>query len=367
MAAGEQASEALSRGIEMQHCVLVTEPEYAKGKEVFQAERHWQVESVPSEEQSLAQSIRQKHCRAVIVGVERYTGQLYEALADVAGPDGAIIARYGVGYDNIDGKLAQQHHIVVTNTPGVLTESVAEQTFWLMGALARHIAQLDATMRAGYFAPQAGTELQGKTLAVMGFGHIGRRVAAMAHLGVGMKIIAEDEYPLAEQAQREGLTEVGFKEKYGLDEYTTDPLEALRAADIVTIHMAVTGETQNFFNAQRLNAMKPGALLVNTARGQLIDEDALYDALSSGRLGGAALDVYAEEPYRPRNPSKDLRTLANTVLTPHVASDTHEANARMARVCLENIGHFLAGQMDQLDWVAGYPARELAAAPVGRS
>ena len=300
----------------MPECVLVTEAEFNKGRAIFQAEKRWAIDSAPAAEPELAAAVRAHHCRAVIVGVERYGGPLYEALGEVAGAGPAIIARFGVGHDNIDGNRARQHRILVTNTPGVLTESVAEHAFWLMGSLARHIARLDAAVRAGYFAPQTGMELQGKTLAIMGFGQIGRRVATMAHFGVGMRIIAEDERPLAEQAQRENLSEPEFKARYGLDDYTTDPLQALSAADVVTVHMALTPQTQGFFNAQRLAALRPGALLINTARGALIDEGALHDALIGGQLGGAALDVFVEEPYQPLNPSKDLRTLPNAILTP---------------------------------------------------
>jgi lactate dehydrogenase-like 2-hydroxyacid dehydrogenase len=350
----------------MQDCVLVTEREFDKAKPAFQAENRWSISTAPGDEAKLAEAVRGRHCRAAIVGVDRYTGQLYEALDDVAGPNGAIIARFGVGYDNIDGDLARQHHIVVTNTPDVLTESVAELALWMMGGLARHIAHLDATIRTGNFSPETGMELQGKMLAVMGFGRIGRRVATIAHFGLGMKIVAEDNRPLAGQAQKEGLTESQFKARYGLDSYTTDPVQALQAADVVTIHMAVTPETRGFFSAQRLGAMKAGALLINTARGALIDEDALFDALASRHLGGAALDVFSEEPYRPRDPSRDLRTLPNTLLTPHVASDTHEADERMAQVALDNIERFFAGRLGELNWVAGYPVREAAPAHSGR-
>ena len=347
----------------MADCVLVTQLEFEKAKSTFEAERRWSVWPAPADEARLAEAVRSRGCRAVIVGVERYKGPLYEALEEVAGAGGAIIARFGVGYDTIDGSLARQHHVIVTNTPGVLTESVAEHALWLMGALARHLVQLDAAMRRGSFAPLPGTELQGKTLTVMGFGQIGRRVAAMSHFGPGMVVVAEDERPLADQAGQEGLTERDFLAKYGASTYTTDPEEALRAADVVSIHMAVTPKTQGFFNARRLAEMKPGALLVNTARGALIDEDALYDALAGGHLGGAALDVYAEEPYQPPRPGKDLRALPNTLLTPHVASDTREANARMAQVALGNIERFFARRFSELNWVAGYPVAEAAARP----
>lgn len=345
----------------MPECVLVTGLEYGKGEPSFRSETRWRVGRAPEDEQVLARAVRDRGCRAVIVGVKRYTGPLYEALGEVGGTQGAIIARFGVGHENIDDNLARQHHIMVTNTPGVLNESVAEHALWLMGVLARHIARDDARMRAGYFSPQAGMELQGKVLGVLGFGSIGRRVAQMAHYGPGMRVLAEDIRPLADLEKKEGLSTAEVKARYGIDEYTTDVNQALAAADVVTIHMPATPETAGFFNAQRLASMKRGALLINTARGSLIDENALYDALASGHLGGAGLDVFAEEPYQPDDPAKDLRTLENTLLTPHTASDTREANARMAQAALANVDHFFAGRLGELAWAGGVPVGEAVA------
>ncbi len=349
----------------MPECILVTELEYGKGEAVFRSQQERRVISAPADEQGLAQAIRAQRCRAAIVGIQRYSGPLYEALEQVGGERGAIIARFGVGHENIDDGLARQHHIVVTNTPGVLDQSVAEHALWLMGAVARHVAQGDAAMRAGHFSPQVGTELRGKALAVMGFGAIGRRVAQMAHFGPGMKVLAEDVRPLEELAQREALSIDQVKAKYGLDDYTTAADQALRGADIVTIHMPASPETEGYFNAQRLATMKPGAILVNTARGSLIDENALYDALAGGHLAGAGLDVFAEEPYRPQDVTKDLRTLPNTVLTPHVASNTQEANARMAQAALANVDSFFAGRLSELSRVKGLAVKELAPARAG--
>ena len=142
-----------------------------------------------------------------------------------------------------------------------------------------------------------------------------------------------------------------IKASFGLALHTTDVDAVLRVADVVSIHMPGTDATRHFFGARRLAVMKRGAFLINTARGTIVDECALYDAMADGRLGGAALDVFEREPYVPAGPDKDLRKLEGGLLTPHVGSNTREANARMAEVCLKNVRSFLAGRRDELDRV----------------
>ncbi|MBI5396778.1 MAG: hypothetical protein HZA91_15900, partial [Verrucomicrobia bacterium] len=255
---------------------------------------------------------------------------------------GALIARFGVGHDSINKPLARQHGILVTNTPGVLDVSVAEHALWLMGCLARKISRLEARLRAGEFAGLVGMEMRGKTLGILGFGAIGRRVAAIAHFGLGMKVIACD--PVAAPENLAAL---------GVERYTTDVEELFRKSDIVSVHLPANASTQRFINTARLAWLKPGAMLVNTARGAGLDEEALYDALATGRLAGAGLDVFEKEPYVPAHVSKDLRQLENVVLTPHIGSNTREANQRMAEACLANVRHFFAGQLDRLTRVNG--------------
>ena len=230
----------------------------------------------------------------------------------------------------------------MTNTPDVLDDSVAEHTLWLMGSLARHSAGLDASVRSGEFASQTGVELHGKTLGILGLGNIGRRVAAMAHFGFGMKVIA-----CGRRATADSLAECGI-ERY------TDQAEEFCQCDMLSVHLRSDASTRHFINAERLAWLKPGALLINTARGAVVDEAALFEELAGGRLGGAALDVFEHEPYQPVHPDKDLRKLENVVLTPHIGSNTREANARMAGAALENVRHFLNGEMDQLSVVSDH-------------
>ena len=332
----------------MADVVVVTDFEFLKAESVFRSENEFGVESAPHDEEGLSECVRSKTSRAVILGVDRYVGELYDALAATGGKEGAIIARFGVGHDGIDKTLARQRNITVTNTPGVLDTSVVEQTLSLMLGLARRITILDAAFKAGEFSPQTGTELNGKTLAVIGFGAIGRRVAACAHFGLKMKVLAVDVRPASELEEAEGKSIDEIESEFGVDAYTNDLDTVLRQADVVTLHMPGNPQTRNFFNADRLAALKPTALLVNTSRGSVLDECALHDALSSGGLAGAALDVFESEPYAPADAGKDLRILSNVVLTPHVASNTFESNERMARACLENIRNFFAGRTDRL-------------------
>jgi lactate dehydrogenase-like 2-hydroxyacid dehydrogenase len=314
--------------------ILVTELEFSKAAEIFRGVKDLRCQSAPADEAALAGAVAASGARAAIVGVSPYRGPLYEAL----GKNGAaILARFGVGHDSINKQLARLRNIVVTNTPGALDLSVAEHAMWLMGCLARKVVHQETRLRAGEFACEVGMELHGKTLGILGLGGIGKRVASMAHHGFGMKVIACSRHTPAEPPAQ-----------LGIDQFTTSAEELFRASDIVSIHLPVNADTQRFVNAKRLAWLKPGALLVNTARGAVVDEEALHDALTSGRLAGAALDVFVCEPYAPLDPGKDLRQLDNVVLTPHTGSNTREANRRMAEAALQNVRCFFAGQLDRL-------------------
>lgn len=328
--------------------VLVTRTEFARAEAVFRGASELGCEPVEPAEEALAAAVTSTGARAVIVGVTPYRGPLYEALGR---PGGGLIARFGVGHDSIDKALARRHGIVVTNTPGVLDDSVAEHALWLTGCLARRIARLDARTRAGAFAGETGLELRGRTLGILGFGAIGRRVAAMAHFGFGLRVIACDRLPPDVWAAEEPRPAAEVLAEAGVERYTSDAGDLFRSSDIVSIHLPSNPATRHFVNADRLASMKPGSLLVNTARGAVLDEDALYDALSAGRPAGAALDVFEREPYEPVSPSRDLRRLENVVLTPHIGSNTVESNRRMGEACVANVRHYLAGRPDRLSRV----------------
>ena len=306
--------------------IAVTEPEYLKGRAVFEGGRAF---PAPDDEAGLAEAIRRRGARHAIVGVRPYRGPLYDAL-----PCGGVLARFGVGHDGIDKTLGTRAGLLCTNTPGTLDQSVAEHTIALMLMAARRLAALAAGLRAGAWEPCAGSELAGKTLAVIGPGPIGRRVARIAAAGFGMRVVGCGSRPVPAPE---------------FDAFTTDFAEAVAGADYVSLHIPSRPETAHYLGRERLALVPAKAVLVNTARGAVVDEGALYDALASGALAGAALDVFEIEPYAPVDPARDLRRLENAVMTPHVSSNTPEANRRMAERALRNIELAESGDCASMD------------------
>jgi glyoxylate reductase len=241
-----------------------------------------------------------------------------------------IVANLAVGYDNLDLEALSARGILATNTPDVLTEATAELTWALILAVTRGILPAREAMLEGQWTHWRadaflGTELDGLTLGIVGLGRIGRAVARRGE-AFGMRIAA---------LGREGVRPNGTEwERLPLGEF-------LRTADVVTIHVPLTPSTENLVNAAWFAAMKPGAYLINTSRGPVVDESALWDALNSGRLAGAGLDVFAHEPVRPGMP---LITHPRVVATPHIGSATHATRRRMALRAVGNIRAALSGE-----------------------
>lgn len=301
-----------------QPVVAVTELEYRKAERVFQGAAGLECVPVPVSEPELADAIRKAGARHAIVGAQPYRDELYRSLSR-----GAVLARFGVGHDGIDKARATAAGILCTNTPGVLDQSVAEHTVLLIGAAARQLVPMVSAMQSLQWAARGGVELHGKTLAVIGAGPIGRAVARIAAHGYGMRVLGVD---VEARSATDGFESIG-------DSFD----EAVAAADFVSLHIPASAENARFLNASRISRMRPESWLINTARGAVVDENDLFDALSNGRLAGAALDVFEKEPYVPTDPKRDLRTLPNVILTPHVGSNTKEANDRMAARALRNV------------------------------
>jgi D-3-phosphoglycerate dehydrogenase len=228
-----------------------------------------------------------------------------------------VIVRAGVGTDNIDLGAATRHGILVMNTPGGNTVSTAEQTITLLTALARHLPAAEASLRQGKWERSkfVGTQLAGKTLGVVGLGRIGREVARRA-AGLDMKVLGFDPFVAASVGGQLRVDTVG-----SLD-------ELLPCVDFLTVHTPLTPETENLIDARAMQRMKPGARLINCARGGIINEEDLAEALRSGHLGGAALDVFVEEPPPADHP---LLGLPQVVLSPHLGASTVEAQVSVAR------------------------------------
>jgi len=239
-----------------------------------------------------------------------------------------IIARVGVGLDNIDVKYAESKGIQVINAEIAAMTAVAELVIGLMLSLARGIPRADAAIKNGRWLKKelVGIELKGRYLGIVGVGKIGRRIGRIAR-GLGMNIISYDIVPIDQQFARE----VGL--------IVTDLNTLLSSSDFVTLHVPLTDDTKHMINEQRLSLMKKSAYLINTSRGAVIDERALYNALKGGRIAGAALDVFEVEP--PINNA--LVQLPNVVCTPHIGAQTYEAQELAANVIAERIIQILKG------------------------
>lgn len=249
-------------------------------------------------------------------------------------PTAKIFANYAVGYDNISLADAKEAGVTITNTPGVLTDSVAEFALSLILAVAKRIPEADAYTRKGLYdgwAPELflGIDLKGKTLGILGAGRIGYEVAVRAHHGLGMQIVYNDVQKSAVLEKETGAV------------YYTKTEEVLKNADVVSIHVPLLPSTTHLINADRLKLMKQGAILINTSRGPVIDEQALANALKARTIRGAGLDVFEMEPEIV----KELMSLQNAVITPHIASATEETRNKMSAIVAENINDFLAGEI----------------------
>ncbi|HEY7507629.1 MAG TPA: hydroxyacid dehydrogenase [Nitrososphaera sp.] len=239
-----------------------------------------------------------------------------------------IIARVGVGLDNVDVKAAEAKKIRVINAPEAASTAVAELAIGLMISLARSIPRADAEAKKGNWIKKElmGTQLSGKYLGIVGVGNIGRNIGRMAR-SLRMNLIGYDPYPI----NKEFVGETGM--------IVTDLDTLVESADFITCHVPSTPETKHMFNAARFAKMKPTAYLVNTSRGEIIDENALYEALKGGKLAGAALDVYEVEP--PTN--KLLLGLPNVISTPHIGAQTKEAQELASTVIAEKVIQILRG------------------------
>ena len=242
-----------------------------------------------------------------------------------------VIAKHGVGVDNIDCDAASARGIPVVFTPKANANSVAEHTIGLMLALARSVVPASVALREGRFAERSqfiGVELAGRTLGIVGLGRIGSRVAEIASAGLAMRVCGYDPY-------------VAPGSYTGPAERMASLDELLAAADFLTLHVGLTAETRHLLDDRRLARIKPGCRVLNTSRGAVIDESALVRALEEGRIAGAALDVFEEEPIATDHP---LCGAPNMLLTPHIASSSRESMDRMATDCAQGVLDVLQGR-----------------------
>lgn len=241
-------------------------------------------------------------------------------------PQLRFIAKYGVGLDNLDIEACARHGVDIGWTGGVNRRAVAEQTVCLMIGLCRNLFYTARALQDGRWVKNGGRMLSGRTVGIIGLGHIGKEVARLLR-SFDCRILANDCLDVTAYCQAEGLTAVDKPALYA-------------EAEIITLHVPLTPATRNLINATTLAAVRPGAMLVNTARGGVVDEAALITALHSGHLAGAALDVFAQEPAI--DPA--LRQAPNLICTPHVAGNAVEAVLAMGQSAIDHLGRFVSAQ-----------------------
>lgn len=277
-------------------------------------------ERAPSE-QVLIQRLQGARVAANIRAYSKFSEPLLRAC-----PDLKMIAVLGIGTDNIDLAAASRLGIQVTNTPGYSAVSVAEHTLALMLAAARKICQHERDLRAGHWTRWPMIQLHGRTLGIIGFGHIGRQLASLAN-GIGMRVLVWTLHPSPERAARAGISFVDWE-------------VLLSRSDVLAITIRASEKTRSLVSRQALAKMKPSSILVNTARASIVDTEALIEALREGKIAAAALDVYDQEPLPSTDP---ILSLDNVILSPHNAGMTPEAISRGNEMLVENILSYLRG------------------------
>ncbi|MGI8998107.1 MAG: phosphoglycerate dehydrogenase [Candidatus Limnocylindria bacterium] len=305
--------------------ILVVEPLAQPGLDVLSAAHETEVRLGLTRDELLRLLADGGGWDAVVV---RSQTRVDAELLAAAAPRISIVGVASVGTDRIDVEAATRAGVMVVNAPTGNTIAAAEHTMALMLALLRHIPDASASVRKGEWerGRYTGRELRGKVLGIIGLGKIGKAVARRA-AGFEMRVSATDPYLTEEQAAEAGSRLVGFA-------------ELLHRSDIITVHTPLTAQTRGLLARAQLEATKPGAFVLNVARGGIVDESALADALASGQLAGAAVDVYSTEPMAPDNP---LRTAPNLVLTPHLGASTTEAQDRVGIEMAEQVLMALAG------------------------
>lgn len=274
-------------------------------------------DTLPGSQETLLERIRDAEVVINIRSSCKFTAAVFENC-----PKLRLLSLWGTGTDNVDLGAASRHGVTVTNTPSVSAPAIAEHCLALMLAAARRIPRLDGEVRQGKWPRGFVSQMRGKTLGVIGLGAIGRRFAALGQ-AIGMKVIAWTFHPKPELP------------------FEMVPLERLyRESDVVSLHLRLSAETEKMIGREQFAMMKPTAIFLNTARGPVVDEQALVEALASGHLGGAGLDVFEIEPLPPGHP---LTRLENVVLTPHSAGVTPEALEAGLQMALDNVESFLAG------------------------
>lgn len=310
-----------------QCCVLVTPTSYAKNDPRLKSELEKMVRRVLYN--PIGKPLRSDEVARLLPGVDGYIAGLddIDRQALQAADRLRVIARYGVGLDNVDLQAARERGIIVTSTPGANSVSVAELALALILSLARQVPAGVGAVRGGQFPRLSGVTLEGKTIGILGLGAIGKQLARRLS-GFDCVLLAHDPAPDTDFAARVGVRLCSMQ-------------EVISSADFLSLHLPLLPETRLLVNDAFLEKMKPGAFLINTARGEIVDETALLRALQNGRLRGAALDVFSREPPDPANP---LLGLPQVIATPHLGAQTDGATNAMGWMALADCLAVLRGE-----------------------
>lgn len=277
--------------------------------------------SPPASADDLIERLRGAHTIVNIRGYCKFPADVLDAMSGTV----KHLAIWGTGTDNVDLAAARRLGILVSNTPNTATEAIAEHCLALFLAVARHITGLDSAVRRGEWPRGMLFQGRGKTLGIIGTGAIGTGFAELGR-GIGMRVVAWTLHPDPEKAGRVGFT------------YLPSLQSLLAEADVVSLHLRSSPDTRGLLGAREFGRMRDGAIFINTARGDIVDEGALAEALRTGKLAGAGLDVFAKEPVPSDNP---LVKLPNVVLSPHTAGTTPEALANGLNLCAENVVRYI--------------------------
>ena len=301
--------------------ILISDSMSDKAAEIFSNTPGLEVDVITGlKPEELKEKIKDYH-GLVVRSATKATKEILDAAVNLK-----VIGRAGTGVDNIDTKYASQKGIVVMNTPGGNTITTGEHAIAMMVALSRKVPQATASMKAGKWEKKKfqGTELTGKTLGILGVGNIGSVVASRAQ-GLKMKVISHDPYLSDGAAEKLGITLVSIDELFA-------------KSDFLSIHVPLTNETKNIIGDEAFGKMKKGIRIINCARGGIVDEEALARAVESGKVAGAAFDVFSQEPPEPDNP---LLSLDEVIVTPHLGASTHEAQENVAVAVADQLADYL--------------------------
>lgn len=308
----------------MSYRILLPQEIMKEGREYLESRGYELIIGSGMEEEDIIRDI--PDCDAIIVRLSKMSERVFDAAKKLK-----VVARHGAGYDTVDLHAAKRHGVTVLNAPTANSMSVAELAIFFMLHCSRNFSLVSQKMLEDYYQAKLRTpkvELDGKTLGLIGVGNIGSRVAIKALHGFNMKVIAYDPYKTAEQVP-EGV------------ELTQDFNRIFKESDFVSLHCPATEETFDFVGEKQFSQMKPTAYFINTARGKLVDEKALYHALSTCQIAGAGVDVLKTEPFDPADP---IFTLSNIVIAPHIGAATKEATDRASLHSAVGIDEVLSGK-----------------------